>query len=91
MDNLWRDVSGWLWTLLLIPFAYLWKLITSAPTRTEWEAHLAEDRLLHVEFKATLKLLFENAERDRKLLNDALNDLRKDMHQIHVDLIQRIK
>ena len=91
MDSFWRDVSGWLWTLLLVPFAYLWRLITSAPTRAEWEEHLSEDRTLHVEFKATLKLLFENAERDRKLLNDALNDLRKDMHQIHVDLIQRSK
>ena len=91
MDSFWREVSQWLWALLLVPLGYLWKLITSAPTRAEWVTHQEEDRILHAEFKEIMKTLFENADRDRQSLNTALNELRKDMHQIHIDLIERIK
>jgi len=42
------------------------------------------------EFRDTMKALFQNAESDRKALHDAVTDLRKEMHGIHVDLIEKI-
>jgi len=51
---------------------------------------LNEDRKVHEEFRETMRLLFQNAEVDRKDLHGAVTELRKEMHGIHIDLIERI-
>ena len=88
--NFWKDAAMWLWGLLALPIAYVWKRSVGAVSKTDLREHLDEDRRVHAEFRDTMRALFQNAESDRKALHDAVTDLRKEMHGIHVDLIEKI-
>ena len=89
-EGFWREAAMWLWGLLALPLAYVWKRVMGAVSKTDLREHLDEDRRVHAEFRDTMRALFQNAESDRKALHDAVTDLRKEMHGIHVDLIVKI-
>ena len=86
----WKDAAMWLWGLLALPIAYIWRRVTNSISRQDMRDHLNEDRKVHEEFRETMRLLFQNAEVDRKDLHGAVTELRKEMHGIHIDLIERI-
>ena len=63
--GLWKQLSGWLWGVLAIPLAMLWKKADNAVPREDMREHLREDKETHAEFRETMKTLFNNAEHDR--------------------------
>ena len=77
--GLWKQLSGWLWGVLAVPLAMLWRKADNAVPREEMREHLADDKETHAEFRETMKTLFTNAERDRAVAA-----------QHHVDLVQLI-
>jgi hypothetical protein len=81
MDS-WKDVAGWLWALLLLPFGWAFKRIEGAVQKPDFAKHrelVRED----------IRQLYANAEADRKLVRDCVDRLSKEMHEMEIRLFRK--
>jgi hypothetical protein len=93
--GMWKQISGWLWGILLIPFGLLWRKADNAVSKEEFNEALArqrnENREEHRDFRDTMKELFKNAESDRKDVNRKLETMSREMHEMHVELLNQME
>lgn len=90
----WRLLGDWLWGLLLIPVGLVWRKADSAVSKAEFQEelqrHRNENREEHRDFRETMKELFNNAESDRRDVNLKLEQMSREMHEQHVELLTLI-
>ena len=81
--GLWHTFANWLWAVLLLPIATVWRKVDGSASREELANVQKENR-------ETFKQLFEKAEESRDNLFKGLAAIRKEMSDMHVDLVDRI-
>ena len=89
--GIWKQVSGYLWALLLIPIGVVWRKIDGSVQREQMSEHIREDKEAHLEFRDTMRILFRNAEDDRRKAEERFAKMQEHIHAIHIDVIDRLK
>lgn len=82
--SMWEEVAKYLWSVLTIPVAMLWRKADGAVQKPDFEKHKENVR-------EDIRLLYQNAEADRKLVRDGFDEITKTIHQVHVDLLEKMK
>ena len=88
--GLWKQLSGWLWAVLTVPLAMLWKKADNAASKDDLKDHLAMDAVMHREVKDTAAKLFENAEQDRRRYDERFARMQESIHRIHTEVMDKI-
>lgn len=88
--GIWKQISGWLWALLAVPLALLWRKADNAVPREEMREHLTDDKESHADIRETMKTLFEAAEIDRRRSDERFSKMQDVIHEIHVKVIERL-
>jgi len=82
--SLWTKISTWLWALPTAMIAIMWKKSDNAATKEE----LARE---HEYAEKNIVQLYQNAEDDRKLTRDGFDKVLDTIHNVHIDLLNKIK
>ena len=92
MDKMdWQEIAKWLWAMLLLPFAWLWKRADNAVTKEDFRRHEEEDHNYYRDFSQQLKDTATAASEDRQMLRESIDRLVHEMHAMHVTLLGRIE
>ena len=89
--GLWKQISAWLWTLLALPVASLWKKVDNAVLKEDFKEFIKASREADETLRETTKELFRNAEADRAAVNEKFNTMQETIHRMHVDLLSKIR
>ena len=89
--SFWKQISAWLWALLLLPVAALWKKVDNAASKDDLKEFIKASREADEMLRETTKELFRNAEADRAAVNEKFNTMQHAIHRMHVDLLSKIK
>ena len=81
--GMWKELLGYVWGLLLIPVAMVWRKVDGAVQKPEFEKHKENVR-------DDFRSLFKAAEADRALVRDGFEKLTEKMHDNHVTLLEKI-
>ena len=79
----WKQATGWLWSVLLIPVAVLWRKVDTSASKEEVLKLERENR-------ENFAMLFEKAEHAKDEISKNHVDITQRMHAMHLDLIGRI-
>lgn len=97
MDDptLWKQISGWMWTLLAVPLRMLWLKADGAASKQELK-DAVDDMKESIEKASELsrentKTLFANAEGDRRRYDDRFSQMQDTLHGIHVDVLKNLE
>lgn len=82
--EVWKEVATWLGGLLVLPLGYVWKKVNGAVQKTDFERHQANVR-------EDIRQLYQNAEADRALVRDGFAAITKQIHDVHIDLLEKQK
>ena len=64
--SLWKQISSWLWAVLAVPLAALWKKADNAATRQELKETVIGMEKANDTLRTSVVQLFANAEADRE-------------------------
>lgn len=81
--SFWETAAKWLWGIILIPLAMLWKKADNSVQKEDFEKHKESAR-------EDIRDLYKNAEADRKLVRDGFDQLSKEIHETHIALLTRM-
>ena len=92
MDDpgLWKQISGWLWAVLAVPLAALWRKADNAATKQELKDAILSMDKTNDTLRTSVVRLFENAEADRAKCNDRFTHAQGEIHKIHVEVLNRL-
>lgn len=95
--GIWKQVSTWLWTLLAIPVAGMWRRLENSATKEEIAHIIRTIDSTNTEWRETARTMFANADADRKLNNERFMLLLEKLHasenssrDAHVALINQV-
>lgn len=88
---LWKQISGWMWTLLAIPVAGLWRKVESAVTKAELREAMDLFEKSHDVLRDSTVKLFENAEFDRRRTDERFTKMQDTIHGIHVEVLKKLR
>lgn len=86
----WHSISGWLWTLLGIPLAAMWRKVENSVSKEEMKDAINAMQEANRESRDNMRKLFENAESDRLQSNTRFAAMQESLHRTHVDLLNRL-
>lgn len=89
--GIWKQVSAWLWTLLAIPVAGLWRKVEAAVTKEELKDAVAASERNAAQMRENVAKLFENAENDRRRYDERFSKMQETLHGVHVDVLQNLR
>lgn len=78
----WKEAATWLGAALVAPVGYLWKRASGSVQRAEFEKHQTNVR-------EDIRQLYQNAEADRALVRDGFAGITKQLHDVHIDLLEK--
>ena len=81
--GIWAKVADWLWAVLAIPVAALWRKADGAATKEE----LAEATKT---FREVTRELYHNAELDRAKCNERFLEGQKEIHKIQIEVLNEL-
>ncbi len=82
--EIWKQAADWLWAVLLVPVAALWKKVDNSASKEELLKLERENR-------ENFQRLFEKAESAKTEISANHADVTQRMHAIHLDLIGRME
>ena len=88
--GLWKTAAEYSWVLLSAPIAYIWKKATNSSSKEDLEKVAKDAKDERHEIRERMVEIFSAAEKDRAEVHKQFTELRKDMHSMHIDLINRI-
>lgn len=86
----WKWLSGIILGVMSIPMGWLFKKVTNAASKEELAEAIKHSAGSEKRILGMIEKLFENAENDRRRVNDNLSKLHSNLHDMHIDLIDRI-
>ena len=88
--GLWKQISGYLWAVLAVPLAALWRKADGAATKEELKDAMAAMAKADEALRQSTITLFANAEADRAKCNDRFSEAQKAIHAIHIEILNRL-
>ena len=78
-DEIWKQISGWLWAVLLLPIAGLWRKVETSVSRQELkegvdamvkllDTHIQQDKESFGAMRETQEKIFDKLDRQSDLL-----------------------
>ena len=86
----WKQAADYLWAVLLIPVAALWRKVDTSVSRDELNIAMNVRDKATEESRRNVIKLFEAAEHDRRMIADKFEKTQNAIHTIHVDIINRL-
>ena len=68
--GIWKQISGWLWALLAIPIASIWKKADGAVQKDDLKDYLREAKEERREMRENIIKLFDKVDEVRSDVND---------------------
>lgn len=88
--GIWKTLSAWLWTLLAIPLRVIWNKADNAASKDELAAALDRMDKSNAEWREVTKILFANAESDRRQFRDSILIVTEKIHMAKNDVLLEI-
>lgn len=88
--GLWKQLTSWLWALLAIPLRIVWMKADNAASKDELAAALDRMDKSNAEWRETTRVLFANAESDRRQFRESILTVTEKIHMAKNDVLIEI-
>ena len=76
---------------ILAPVGWLYSKLDKKADKAEFKEYVKETLEVRKEIRESLRDLYRNAETDRKIMREGFDEIRENMHQMHVTLLDKIQ
>jgi hypothetical protein len=88
--GLWKQISSWLWAILAIPVAALWRKVDAAASKQDLKDAMDACEAANETLRTSTVKLFENAEQDRRRFEERFSKMQDMIHGIHVEVLLKL-
>jgi len=89
--GMWKAVMDWIWIAPTALAGHVWKKVNSSASKEELKEAIGDAKEDRKQIKDMVRTLFSEAEKDRRRYDERFETVLKRMHDIHIDLRDRIK
>jgi len=88
---IWKTIVDWIWIAPTALVGHVWRKVSTSASKEELREAMHDAKDDRAQIKSMVKTLFSSAEDDRRRYDERFQTVLERMHEIHLDLRDRIE